>query len=152
VPAFTKAQYYIQKREWEAAMKAPSDDDSYLHEDFVVLKDAGVLTLLDNNSVVTPGIETRLTGGHSPGHQIVLIGNPDEQRAVFLGDLIPTSAILAPEKVMTYDTDPKTLTHEKHKILREAFENHWLLIFQHAPRQRAGYLRTENDDIDWITL
>ena len=40
VPTFPKAHYYIQKCEWEAAIQAPSDDDDYLHEDFVVLKDA----------------------------------------------------------------------------------------------------------------
>ncbi len=151
VPAFPKARYIVQKREWEAAMQARPNDEGYLREDFAVLKDAGVLTLLDNNSDVAPGIEVRLTGGHSPGHQIVLIGNHGRQRAVFLGDLIPTAAMLAPETVMTYDTDPETLTREKRKILREAFDNHWLLIFQHAPRQRAGYLRTENN-IDWIAL
>ncbi|MBU1938020.1 MBL fold metallo-hydrolase, partial [bacterium] len=153
-PAFPRARYFVQTREWEAAMKAPPDDDSYLHEDFAVLKDAGVLTLFDGNSDVAPGIEVRLTGGHSPGHQIVLIGNPDGQRAAFMGDLIPTAAMLAPETVMSYDIEPNILTHEKQKILREAFENHWLLIFQHAPRQRAGYLTAAEKGfaIEWISL
>lgn len=153
--AFPRARYFVQRKEWEAAIKAPPDDDGYLLEDFTVLDEAGVLTLLDGGGEILPGIEVRLTGGHSSGHQIVLVGDSDSERAVFLADLIPTASMLSPEVAMTYDFDKETLAREKRKILREAVTNHWLLIFQHAPKLCAGYLSSEqmsSPKINWVAL
>lgn len=151
-PAFPRARYFLQRKEWEEAIVAPSDDEGYLREDFVPLHNAGVLELLDGDSKISPGIEVRLTGGHSSGHQIVLIGDSDGTRAVFLADLIPTASLLSLQAAMTFDTEHEILAREKSKILEEAAQEHWLLIFQHAPKQRAGYLISPEGPIDWVNL
>jgi len=154
VPTFPRAQYFVQESEWEEATEAPPDSEDYCAEDFVPLRDAGVLTLLDGNSELFPGVEVRQTGGHTSGHSIVFIGD-SSRRAVFLADLIPTVSMLLPEATMSYDGDPAALKQEKRKISREAVGKHWLLIFQHAPRQRAGYLRSSferESEIDWVTF
>ncbi len=154
VPTFPRARYFVQESEWEEGMKASPDSEDYCIEDFVPLRDAGVLTLLHGNAELFPGVEVRQTGGHTAGHSIVLIGASSEC-AVFLADLIPTVSMLSPAATMSYDGDPAVLGQEKRKILQEAYEKHWLLIFQHAPRQRAGYLGSSferESEIDWITF
>lgn len=152
VVAFPRACYFVQRREWEEAMSAPAGGEGYLPEDFAVLREAGVLTMLDGDSEIFPGIKVRLTGGHTPGHQIVLVGNARSERAVFLADLVPTTALLSPEAAMIYDLDREALAREKQKILREAAENRWLLIFQHAPRLRAGYIMSAEGPVEWAAL
>jgi glyoxylase-like metal-dependent hydrolase (beta-lactamase superfamily II) len=151
VPAFPRAQYFVQESEWEEATKAPPDSEDYCAEDFVPLRDAGVLTLLDGNSELFPGVEMRQTGGHTSGHSIVIVGD-SSQRAVFLADLVPTVSMLLPEATMSYDGNPALLEQEKRKILQEAYAKHWLLIFQHAPQQRAGYLRFGVDNTPEMEL
>ncbi len=154
VPAFPHAQYFVQRREWEEAEKAAPDSADYLPEDFIPLRETGVLTLLEGDSEIFPGIEVRQTGGHTAGHSIVLIGDSGE-RAVFLADLVPTVSMLSPNAAMRYDGEIEILAREKRKILQEAFEQHYLLIFPHAPRQRAGYLKSDVEHeprIDWVHI
>jgi glyoxylase-like metal-dependent hydrolase (beta-lactamase superfamily II) len=93
----------------------------------------------------------RQTGGHTSGHSIVIVGD-SSQRAVFLADLVPTVSMLLPEATMSYDGNPALLEQEKRKILQEAYAKHWLLIFQHAPQQRAGYLRFGDDNTPEMEL
>ncbi|MFH1011981.1 MAG: MBL fold metallo-hydrolase [bacterium] len=154
VPAFPNAQYFVQREEWKEAWEAPLDSTDYLSEDFIPLREAGVLTLLEGDAEILPGITVRQTGGHTVGHSIVLIGDSNE-RAVFLADLISTVSMLSPSSAMRYDGDIEILAREKRKILQEALEQHYLLIFPHAPRQHAGYLKSISEletQMDWATI
>ncbi len=154
IPAFPRARYFVQESEWKGAMNAPPGDNYYLREDYVPLAEANVLTMIDGDSEILPGIEVRRTAAHSAGHQIVLVGDPDRERAVFLADLIPTASLLSPEASMIYDVDKVALAREKRKILSEAAEGHWLLVFQHAPKLQAGYLMSLEDSpqIEWVSM
>jgi glyoxylase-like metal-dependent hydrolase (beta-lactamase superfamily II) len=141
-PTFPCARYYVQKSEYEAAIeKAPVDPDSYLVEDFAPLLQAGVVDFVDGDAEILPGIRVRWTGGHSTGHQIVVIGNEGAPQAVFLSDLIPTNHHLSLDYVMSYDENVEELRTAKQKIIAEAIEKKYLLIFVHAARVRAGYIR-----------
>jgi len=79
VPRFPNARYYVQQREWEAALNPNRRSKaSYLPQDFLPLQEAGLLELVDGNSELVPGLELVLTGGHTPGHQIAVISaNPE---------------------------------------------------------------------------
>ena len=148
VPAFPRARYYVQPTELEAARAAVhGGDDGYLAEDFEPLIDSGVLELLDGDAEVFPDFETRWTPGHSDGHQVVIMGAKDEPKAIYLSDLVPTSAQLSPTSGMSYDIDHERLADSKQRILREAEDQHYLLLFVHAPRLRAGYLRRKGEDL-----
>jgi hypothetical protein len=41
---------------------------------------------------------------------------------------------------MGYDLFPLTTLETKKKTLERAYEEHWLLVFQHDPTVRMGYL------------
>ena len=51
---------------------------------------------------------------------------------------LPTCSILI---LAGYDLFPLETLENKKKVLKQAFEEHWLLIFQHDPKVRMGYLR-----------
>ena len=74
-------------------------------ENYVPLRDAGVLTLVDEDGEVTPGVRVRRTGGHTRHHQIVLIESGGKT-AVFMADLIPTVAHVPLPWIMGYDLYP----------------------------------------------
>jgi glyoxylase-like metal-dependent hydrolase (beta-lactamase superfamily II) len=141
IPAFPNARCILQHRELDAARDALADgDDGYIAADFEPLLAAGVLDLIDTDAEVAPGVSVRWVGGHCPGLQVVMIDGGDAGRAVYLSDLIPTSAQLPLNSVFTFDLNHAELLESKRRVLDEAAAHHDLLFFVHAPRSRAGYV------------
>ncbi len=145
VPAFPRASYYIQRQEWEAAIH-PNERTrgSYLMENYEVLEKRGMLFFLEGETALLDGIRVIETPGHTEHHQSVILSS-EGKRAIFLGDLIPTVSHLPYPFIMGYDLFPLTTLRTKKRILQQAFEEEWLLIFQHDPRMRMGYLREERN-------
>ena len=140
VPAFPNAEYVINKDEWEDALNPnPRSEASYLPENLLPLKEAGRVRLTEGDTEVIPGISVRVTGGHTRGHQIVVIDS-EGQTAVYLADLIPLTAQIKPNWVMSYDLYPVDTVDYKLKFLEEALANHYLLLFEHSPHIKAAYL------------
>jgi len=145
VPVFFNAKHYLQDRELAAARTAvTAGDDSFLSDDFEPLVSAGLVTQISKRAEIVPGVSVEWTGGHSPGHQIVIIDGGDK-RAIYLSDLVPTVAQLPLDAVMSYDANVSELLPAKKRVLGEAADREDLLLFVHAPRQRAGYLRWQPD-------
>lgn len=135
---FPGAEYIIQKEELEAAENPdPRSRASYLPENWEPLEK---LELVSGEEEIYPGIELLLTGGHTRGHQIVKITSRGKT-ACFLGDLIPTTSHLKVPYVMSYDLYPLDTMKFKERILKQALQENWLLIFEHSPRVKAGYLK-----------
>lgn len=143
-PTFPYARYIVQRAEWEDATK-PNEltKASYLPENFIPLMESGRVELVDGDLEVYPGVTVVQTPGHNRGHQSVKIGS-DGKTAFYLGDMIPTAAHIPLPYVMGYDLYPLELLELKRRILREALEWHWLMIFEHDPNVRMGYLREDN--------
>ena len=76
---------------------------------------------------------------HIGNHQIVKVHSVGKT-ACFLADLAPTDSHLKTPYVMGYDLYPTTTMEMKEKVLKQALQENWLLIFEHAPKVRAGYL------------
>lgn len=159
VPAFPRAQYLVQKAELEEAAN-PKGGDTFgvFEEDVKPLLDAKQLDLLQGDTMVLPGVLARVTGGHSAGHQIVLLDR-DGQKACFLGDLIMTPQHLTlrfsqssgPRPSVARDgqiVGDKTVTKEKRRgLLDQAESEKWLLLFAHGLKERAAYLRRESSGL-----
>ena len=140
-PAFSNAKYFIQRKEWEVAL-TPNERTrgSYLLENYRLLEKTGQLVFLEGDKEIVEGIRVVETPGHTEHHQSVVIGTGKE-KACFLGDLIPTAAHLSPPYIMGYDLYPMVTLETKKKILRQAYEEHWRLFFQHDPLVRSGILK-----------
>lgn len=145
VPVFFHAKHYLQRRELAAARAAvAAGDDSFLADDYEPLVSAGLVELLEGDAPILPGISVEWTGGHSSGHQIVKIDG-GAKRAIFLSDLVPTAAQIPFDAIMSYDENVSELLTAKERVLLDAAEHDDLLLFVHAPRQRAGHLRRDPD-------
>jgi glyoxylase-like metal-dependent hydrolase (beta-lactamase superfamily II) len=144
VPRFPRAKYIAHRGEWEDATHPHERNrQSYLQENFVPLKDAGVLTLVDDAAEIVPGVRYRRSGGHTPHHQVVTIESGGKT-AVFTSDMYPTSVHIPDPWMTGYDLLPVDTLTFKRAFAREAIEREYLLFFEHDPSMAAGYLREKD--------
>jgi methylmalonyl-CoA epimerase len=141
VPRFPNARYIIRSAEWEDATHPHERNRaSYLQEDFVPLKDAGVVDFFEGDQTIKPGVRVVRTGGHTGQHQIVYVESGGKT-AVYVADMIPTMAHLQDPWVMSYDLFPMETLAFKRRFIREAIDREYLILFEHDPRVSAGYIR-----------
>ena len=147
VPTFPNAQYIIQKQEWDDATH-PNERTkaSYLKENFLPLQVNDQLLLVSGDEDIIEGIKVINTNGHTKGHQSVLIESQGE-KAMFLGDFIPTTSHLKIPYIMGYDLYPLDLIKRKKNILQTALDEHWLLIFEHDPKNPFAYAVLKDGEI-----
>ncbi len=132
-PTFPNATYVVQKGELEFARRANERTRaSYLPPNFEPIAASGRWRLLEGDGEVIPGISVRLTPGHVPFHQAVLVRDRGET-AIFLADLIPTTAHLPLPWIMGYDLEPLRTLESKRAVLKDAVEGGWRLVFEHDP-------------------
>jgi glyoxylase-like metal-dependent hydrolase (beta-lactamase superfamily II) len=138
VPAFPRATYVVQAGELEFARR-PNERTraSYLAHNFEPIAAAGQWRLLEGEVEILPGIWARLTPGHVPHHQSIVIRDRGET-CVFLGDVIPTAAHLPLPWIMGYDLEPLRTLESKRALLAQAAQERWLLVFEHDPVTVAG--------------
>ena len=141
VPRFPRARYYASRGEYEDATH-PNERNraSYFAENYVPLKDAGVLDLWDDETAIMPGVRVRRTGGHTRCHHIVYLESGGRS-AVFAADLIPTTAHVDVPWIMAYDLYPMETLAFKRAFIREAIEREYIVFFEHDPSIAAGYIR-----------
>ena len=144
IPTFPKAEYMVQKEAWlEANDPNERDERSFNPDDFLPLETAGLLTLLDGEHEIVPGVTTKVTNGHSKGHQIVLV-DAGSERIAYLGELIPTPYHLPLASISAYDRAPDDTLSEKRDLLQTAIDKGWLLVFGHANEHKSGYIDQRN--------
>jgi glyoxylase-like metal-dependent hydrolase (beta-lactamase superfamily II) len=142
-PRFTRARYAIRSAEWEDATHPHERNRaSYLQDDFVPLKPAGVIDFYDRDQMIRPGVRVERTGGHTGQHQIVYIESGGKT-AIFTADLIPTTAHLQDPWIMGYDLFPMETLAVKKRVIREAIDREHLIFFEHDPCVAAGYIREQ---------
>jgi glyoxylase-like metal-dependent hydrolase (beta-lactamase superfamily II) len=142
-PTFPHARHFIQRTEWDDATSSkPELAGSYFPDDFLPLKEAGLLQLVDETVDVIPGVSTRRTNGHTRGHQIVTLTS-NEQEAWYLGDLCPLTPHVRTFWSMAYDQFPLTVRTTKPPILGEIADRQHLAIFGHDPQCRFAHIRRD---------
>ncbi len=145
LPAFPKATYYVQRGEYEDAMQANERTRaSYRRDNFTPLAQVNQWAFLDGDRELMPGMTAVVTSGHTRWHQSVKIES-EGRVAFFLGDLIPTVAHLPLPYIMGYDLDPVQTLDSKRWVLERAFEEQWLLVFEHDPQVQAGHVSRNAD-------
>ncbi len=145
LPAFPKATYYVQRREYEDAVQANERTRaSYRRDNFTPLAQVNQWAFLDGDRELMPGVTAIVTSGHTRWHQSVKIES-EGRVAFFLGDLIPTVAHLPLPYIMGYDLDPVQTLDSKRWVLERAFEEQWLLVFEHDPQVQAGHVSRNAD-------
>jgi glyoxylase-like metal-dependent hydrolase (beta-lactamase superfamily II) len=141
VPAFPNAEYYVQRGEMEHA-KRPTERDraSYIGDNFLPVEAAGQCVLLEGEREICPGVEVFRAPGHTRDMQCVKVTSGGKT-AVFLADLVPTTAHIPFHWIMGFDLYPMITLENKKKWIPEAAREGWLCLFAHDPEVRAAYLR-----------
>jgi glyoxylase-like metal-dependent hydrolase (beta-lactamase superfamily II) len=140
VPAFPRARYVVQRREYEFARLANERvRASYMPHNYEPVADAGLWDFVDGETDIVPGVSVIPTPGHTPHHQSVLVRSAG-QTACFLADLVPTAAHLPLPWIMGYDLEPLVTLETKRALLERARREEWLLVFEHDPATPWGRL------------
>lgn len=141
-PVFKNAKYYVQKDQYNWALNPTlKDRASFIDENYVPLKEDGLLDLIDGDGELFPGISMHQVHGHTRSMQMVKISD-SENSLLYICDLCPTHAhILAPYH-MGYDNFPLTVLEEKEKFLPIAYEEGWTIFFEHDHAVQAAKITT----------
>ena len=152
VPTFPRARYIIQQGEWEAAVR-PNERDrrSYLAENFIPLREAGLVDLVDGDREVTPGVEVVVSPGHTRRHQSVRVRSGG-RTLDFLGDLVPTSAHVRLSYIMSYDLYPLETLETRKRLYEEAIAGDWVLGFVHDPVHFFGQVRKTDSRYEFVPV
>ncbi len=142
-PTFPHATYYVQRAHWEAATH-PTERDraSFVADDFMPLRAAGVLTFLEGEQEFLPGIQTRIVHGHTTALQCPLISD-GETTLLYCADLVPMASHVQLPWIMGYDLRPLVTLEEKRLALTTAAKQEWVLFFEHDPAVAAARIRCD---------
>ncbi|HEY1500525.1 MAG TPA: MBL fold metallo-hydrolase [Acidobacteriaceae bacterium] len=145
VPTFPNARYYAHRGEvTHGHLQLERDAISYNSDNYDPLIASGQMTLLDTRpgqiEAIVPGISVECF----PGHTAQLLGIHIESggtdssatasggpHAIYISDLIPTSAHTDITWVMGYDLDPVTCIAERKRFYSRAIPEQWLVLFTH---------------------
>lgn len=136
--SFPRARYFVQRGEYEYATH-PNERTgaSYFDRNYVPTSLSGQLELVEGNREIVQGISTLVTPGHTPHHQSIVIDS-DGERAIYLGDVVPTHAHLPLPWIMGYDVEPLVTLESKRALLADVEREGWTVIFEHDPTVSWG--------------
>ncbi len=141
VPAFPNAKYFVQKKNFEwGSNPSERDKGSYIKENFIPLKEEGVLYLIEGEKKYDDEIDFVLVNGHTFSQQLLKISD-SSNTFLYCCDLFPTTSHIHIPFVMGYDLQPLVTVEEKKKILAKAVEENWKLFFEHDPINAIGTVK-----------
>ena len=149
-PRFPNARHVVQIKEWEEAMH-PDERTSatYFTSSLKILEEKKLLELIDGEDEAATGIKLINTGGHTPGHQAVLIED-GENKILWAGDIIPSTHHLRIPYVASVDLFPRETMEQKKRFLRMCSEDGWILAFDHDLKVKMGKIK-EKEGIFAVT-
>jgi glyoxylase-like metal-dependent hydrolase (beta-lactamase superfamily II) len=146
--AFPHATIVAQKAEWEIALgDNPRLVASYVQPELQLVKDWGAQGWTDGERELLPGVTVVPTGGHSAGHQAVIVrGDGDTARTLaFFGDLFMRPWGANPRWVTAFDDFPLDSVARKAELFAQAVEEDWLIVLSHEREHPIGRLARDRD-------
>lgn len=140
VPTFKNAKYYLQQEHYNWALNpALKDRASFMKDNYQPLIESSQLELLDGEGDLFESISVHLFHGHTKAMQGVKI-KTENQTLFYAADLMPTMSHIPLPYGLAYDNFPLTTIAEKEKILTQAVDENWLIIFEHDAFRQACYI------------
>ncbi len=127
--AFTNATYYVQQKEFEYAMNISFP--SYMAEEISILEgNKQVIFLNEAEGFIDDYIQYKITGAHSPHHQVFWIRESNE--TIFFGaDDAPQLQQMKHRFVAKYDYNGKRAMELRSQWWQQSSEENWILLFYH---------------------
>lgn len=131
VPRFPRAKHIVQKLEWQAANNPDvRSAAAYDKTKFMPIYEAGLMKIIEGAVDLIPGVRLVLTGGHTMGHQGVIVES-ERKRLFLFADIVPFQAHLRAAYVASADLFPLETIKIKNELLPEIVEHGWYLGFDH---------------------
>lgn len=145
-PVFSRARHHVQRAQWDWAMQpSVKDKASFVSKHYSPIDEAGLLSFVEGEKELFPGLEILVSRGHTPGMQIPILRG-EGRTVAFAADLLPTTAHVRTAWTMAYDLHPLDILEEKRRLLTEAAKEGWIIILEHDPRFEAVIVSRDGDD------
>lgn len=134
IPAFSNARYWTSHRHYDWAFNPNARERaSFLKENFVPLKDAGVLNYVveEQGNQWSDHINLRFSYGHTESMILPQIKVNDEVTIIYAADLIPSAYHVGLPYIMGYDIRPLITLEEKTSFLKEVADQGYYLFLEH---------------------
>ena len=143
--AFPRARIVAQEAEWEIAL----DDNSrivasYDQPELRLVREWGREDAVDGETELLPGVSVIPTGGHSKGHQAVVVRGTGQTLA-FFGDLGMRPWSANPRWITSFDDFPLDSVEVKGELFARAAAEDWLIALSHEPVIPVGRLTQDRD-------
>ncbi len=150
--AFPRARIVAQRAEWEIALSDnPRIVASYDQPELRLVRAWGDEGAADGEVELLPGVSVVPTGGHTAGHQAILVRAPDRTLA-FLGDIAMRPWSANPRWVPAFDDFPLDSVALKATLFARAAEERWTVALSHELRHPVGRLVPDRDRFAWEPL
>jgi len=143
--AFPRARLVAQLAEWEIALgDNPRIVAGYDQPELRLVHDLGLSGAVNGEAEILPGVSVVPTGGHSAGHQGVLIRGRSRTVA-FFGDLCMRPWSANPKWVTAFDDFPLDSVAVKKTLFARAADEGWTIVLSHEPVHPVGRLTRDRD-------
>ena len=146
--AFQRARIVAQRAEWEIAFDENSRIvASYDQAELRLVREWGEAGWVDGETELLPGVSVVRTGGHSKGHQAIVVrgtGDTSETLA-FFGDLGMRSWSANPRWITAFDDFPLDSVAVKTDLFARAARDGWTIVLSHEPVTPVGRLVADRD-------
>ncbi|MCU0506450.1 MAG: MBL fold metallo-hydrolase [Chloroflexi bacterium] len=148
--AFPRATIVAQRAEWEIALDDnPRNTAAYDQPELRLVEAWGAEGAADGEREVLPGVTVVPTGGHSGGHQGVVVRGPRGVVA-FFGDLAMRPWSANPRWVTAFDDFPLDSVRVKARLFDRAAEEGWTIVLSHEAKVPIGRLERDRDRFRWV--
>lgn len=150
--AFPRARVVAQSAEWEIALSEnPRIVASYDQPELRLVRAWGEQGAADGDVELLPGVSVVATGGHTAGHQAVVVRAPGTT-LVFFGDIAMRPWSANPRWIPSFDDFPLDSVARKATLFARAAEERWTVVLSHELRHPVGHLVAERDRFVWSPL
>ncbi len=144
--AFPRARIVAQRAEWEIALGSnPRLVASYVQPELELVRDWGAEGWADGERELLPGVSVVPTGGHSAGHQAIVVRAPGAAPLAFFGDLAMRPWSANPRWVTAFDDFPLDSVVRKAELFAQAADENWTIVLSHEARHPIGRMVRDRD-------
>ena len=144
--AFPRARIVAQRAEWQIALgDNPRLVASYVQPELRLVADWGAEGWVDGERELVPGVTVVPTGGHSAGHQAIVVRAPGSPPLAFFGDLSMRPWSANPRWVTAFDDFPLDSVVVKGELFAEAADEGWTIVLSHERVAPIGRLVRDRD-------
>ncbi|MDN5213612.1 MBL fold metallo-hydrolase [Fulvivirgaceae bacterium BMA12] len=131
---FENAKYWSNQAHWQWAINPNARERaSFLKENILPMQEQGHLELLETGQASPfDSFDIIYVDGHTEKQMLPKIKYKDKT-IVFVADLMPSTSHVPIPYVMGYDVRPLVTLKEKADFLQEAYDNDYILFFEHDP-------------------